>query len=64
MNLLQQNDPEVWSAVAAEMERQQDGREMIASENYTSVAVMEAVAGKNLVGAPAVRAARAGRAGR
>jgi len=43
MNLLEQNDPEVWSAVAAEIERQQDGLEMIASENYTSVAVMQAV---------------------
>ena len=40
MNVLEQNDPEVWSAVAAEMERQQDGLEMIASENYTSPAVI------------------------
>ena len=36
-------DSQVWSAVQAEMERQQDGLEMIASENYTSPAVMEAV---------------------
>jgi glycine hydroxymethyltransferase len=43
MNFLQSSDPEVWSAVAAEMERQQDGLEMIASENYTSPAVMQAV---------------------
>lgn len=43
MNHLQQQDPDVWSAVAAEMERQQDGLEMIASENYTSCAVMQAV---------------------
>ncbi len=43
MNLLQQQDPDVWAAIAAEMERQQDGLEMIASENYTSVAVMQAV---------------------
>ena len=36
-------DSQVWSAVQAEMQRQQDGLEMIASENYTSPAVMEAV---------------------
>ena len=42
MNFIEQNDPEVWSAVAAEVERQQDGLEMIASENYTSPAVMQA----------------------
>jgi glycine hydroxymethyltransferase len=35
-------DPEVWAAVADEMQRQQDGLEMIASENYTSPAVMQA----------------------
>ena len=35
-------DPEVWSAVADEIQRQQDGLEMIASENYTSPAVMAA----------------------
>ena len=43
MNALPQQDPDVWSAIRAEMHRQQDGLEMIASENYTSVAVMEAV---------------------
>ncbi len=43
MNFLETQDPEVWSAVAAEAERQQDGLEMIASENYTSPAVMQAV---------------------
>jgi glycine hydroxymethyltransferase len=41
-NHIAQNDPEVWSAIAAEMERQADGLEMIASENYTSPAVMQA----------------------
>jgi len=41
-NFLAANDPEVWSAVADEIERQQDGLEMIASENYTSPAVMQA----------------------
>jgi glycine hydroxymethyltransferase len=43
MNILEQEDPEVWSAVAAEGVRQQDGLEMIASENFTSPAVMQAV---------------------
>jgi glycine hydroxymethyltransferase len=43
MNLLQQQDPDVYAAIAAEEHRQQDGLEMIASENYTSPAVMQAV---------------------
>lgn len=43
MNFLEQDDPEVWSAVAAEQVRQQEGLEMIASENFTSPAVMQAV---------------------
>src|SRR5829696_1801274 len=41
-NPLAAADPEVWSAVAEEIQRQQDGLEMIASENYTSPAVMQA----------------------
>ena len=41
-NFLAANDPDVWSAVAAEVERQHDGLELIASENYTSPAVMQA----------------------
>jgi glycine hydroxymethyltransferase len=43
MNFLEAQDPDVWSAITAEMHRQQDGLEMIASENYTSPAVMQAV---------------------
>ncbi len=43
MNILQQQDPDIWAAIEAEMHRQQDGLEMIASENYTSPAVMQAV---------------------
>ena len=43
MNFLEQEDPEVWSSVAAEQVRQQDGLELIASENFTSPAVMQAV---------------------
>lgn len=42
MNPLQQQDPEVWAAVEAEAARQRDGLEMIASENYTSLAIMQA----------------------
>jgi len=43
MSYLERQDPEVWAAIHGEMERQRDGLEMIASENYTSPAVMEAV---------------------
>src|SRR6516165_4363566 len=39
---IEKADPEVWQAIAAERRRQQDGLEMIASENYTSPAVMAA----------------------
>lgn len=42
-SVLETRDPQVWSAIEAEYQRQQDGLEMIASENYTSRAVMEAV---------------------
>ena len=42
-SFLAAKDPEVWSAVADEIERQHQGLEMIASENYTSPAVMQAV---------------------
>lgn len=43
MNILQTQDPELWQTVYDETIRQQDGLEMIASENYTSPAVIEAV---------------------
>jgi glycine hydroxymethyltransferase len=43
MNILQQQDPDVFAAIQAEEHRQEDGLEMIASENYTSAAVMQAV---------------------
>lgn len=43
MNTLASQDPEVSAAMEAEYQRQQDGLEMIASENYTSPAVMQAV---------------------
>jgi glycine hydroxymethyltransferase len=43
MSLLRDSDPEVFAAIAAEEHRQRDELELIASENYTSRAVMEAV---------------------
>ncbi|HEV3339529.1 MAG TPA: serine hydroxymethyltransferase, partial [Pirellulales bacterium] len=43
MNFIEQEDPEVWSAIVGEMQRQHDGLEMIASENYVSPAVLQAV---------------------
>ncbi len=41
-DILQQADPDVFAAIAGERKRQQFGLEMIASENYTSPAVMAA----------------------
>jgi glycine hydroxymethyltransferase len=43
MNFIREEDPEVWAALSLEMDRQQEGLELIASENYTSPAVMQAV---------------------
>jgi glycine hydroxymethyltransferase len=43
MSILQTQDPAIWAAIEQESIRQQDGLEMIASENYTSPAVMQAV---------------------
>jgi glycine hydroxymethyltransferase len=42
MNFIEAHDPEVWYAIEGEIQRQHDGLEMIASENYTSPAVMQA----------------------
>ncbi len=42
MDVLKQADPLVWQAIQGERQRQQLGLEMIASENYTSPAVLEA----------------------
>lgn len=41
-NFLAENDPEIWSAISDEMQRQHEGLELIASENYTSPAVQQA----------------------
>ena len=42
MDILEQADPELFAAVRSERTRQQDGLELIASENYASPAVMAA----------------------
>lgn len=43
MSSLQHSDPEIWASIQHEKARQHDGLELIASENYTSQAVIEAV---------------------
>ena len=43
LETLQKQDPEIYSAIRAEEHRQRDELELIASENYTSKAIMEAV---------------------
>ncbi|MFM8214942.1 MAG: serine hydroxymethyltransferase [Pirellula sp.] len=43
MNDLKTQDPAIWQAIQAEAKRQKEGLEMIASENYTSFPVMQAV---------------------
>ena len=43
MNFVEMEDPDVWAAIQAEQTRQAEGLEMIASENFTSPAVMQAV---------------------
>jgi glycine hydroxymethyltransferase len=42
MSALKETDPELWASIQAENQRQEDHIELIASENYTSKAVMEA----------------------
>src|SRR5207247_5030032 len=42
MDILQHADPDVWQAIQNERRREQQGLEMIASENYTSPAVLAA----------------------
>lgn len=42
LEALRRSDPEVAAAIANEVRRQRDGLELIASENYTSRAVLEA----------------------
>src|SRR5664279_5492551 len=42
MSLLQEYDPQIYNAIRNELIRQNDKLEMIASENFTSIEVMEA----------------------
>ena len=42
MNQIRTTDPEIWAAIEAEHRRQRQSLEMIASENYTSPAIMQA----------------------
>ncbi|OGW86638.1 MAG: serine hydroxymethyltransferase [Omnitrophica bacterium RIFCSPHIGHO2_02_FULL_46_11] len=41
-NQLKETDPEIYQAIQAELRRQNDNIELIASENFTSIAVLEA----------------------
>ena len=43
MNPLKTDDPSLWQAIEGERQRQREGLELIASENYTSPAVLEAM---------------------
>jgi glycine hydroxymethyltransferase len=42
MDILKRQDPQVWQMIQGERRRQQEGLELIASENYTSPAVLAA----------------------
>lgn len=42
LDMLRRSDPEIANLIASEARRQRDGLELIASENYTSAAVLEA----------------------
>ncbi len=43
LDILKNQDPEIFNSIVSEERRQRDELELIASENYTSAAVMEAV---------------------
>ena len=59
MSFIKQSDPEIYQAIAAELKRQQDNLELIASENIVSKAVLEAagtvLTNKYAEGYPAAR---------
>src|SRR3989338_2077194 len=42
MKALKKTDPEIYSIIRKELNRQQNNIELIASENFTSIAVLEA----------------------
>jgi glycine hydroxymethyltransferase len=43
LDLLKQTDPEIFQTIMSELDREQNTLEMIASENFTSLAVMQAM---------------------
>src|SRR5687767_15859110 len=43
MSVLSEQDPEVFAAIEGELRRQKDDLELIASENYVSLAVLQAL---------------------
>ena len=43
LSQVRQSDPDIAAAIASEVKRQQSGLEMIASENFVSEAVLEAL---------------------
>ena len=43
MSLLEEQDPHIYNSIRHELERQNNKLELIASENFTSIAVMEAM---------------------
>ncbi|PJA86524.1 MAG: serine hydroxymethyltransferase, partial [Candidatus Moranbacteria bacterium CG_4_9_14_3_um_filter_42_9] len=43
MKNIKKQDPQVYTALIGEVKRQQEGMELIASENYVSEAVLEAL---------------------
>jgi len=43
MKKIKKQDPKIWKALQGEIKRQQEGMELIASENYVSEAVLEAL---------------------
>src|ERR1051325_5637956 len=43
MSLLEEQDPHIYNSIRHELTRQNDKLELIASENFTSIAVMEAM---------------------
>ena len=42
LKVLKENDPEIYDAIVLELRRQNENIELIASENFTSLAVMQA----------------------
>ena len=43
MKNLKKQDPKIYKAIQGELKRQREGMELIASENYVSEAVLEAM---------------------